>query len=420
MASAKALTNINSFVKDISERTDKPGKTSSDWFLPNRYSVDDDDVDIKIDKDNLWKKLMPQQKFIRDYMADHTPYRGIILYHGLGVGKSCASISAVELLLNNRQVYVFTPASLHKNYTEEIRKCVKKYSITTKHWKFISLNKLKKSNYADNLGLVDNIIIKKHNGFWYSINDKESNFKNLENDEKEEIMEQINNTIENKYNFIHYNGLSQKLIDKITKNNTINPFENNVVVIDEVHNFISPVSNKSKISMQLYELLYTALNIKIICLTGTPIINRPYELSLLINLVKGQNLIHIFKLTKIPENKELIKSIEMLKTHEYIDNVEYDAENNQFLIQLYPVGFKKSASSPKVKIDGNALSREDIINNIKEDLKNNGIVLAPLVKEKSLSVLPFSENDFNPIFIEGDTNMINKELFARKSLGAVS
>ena len=55
-----------------------------------------------------------------------------------------------------------------------------------------------------------------------------------------------------------------KLLNELTKNNTINPFDNNVVIIDEVHNFISMVINAKKetISSKICRYLSYAKNCK--------------------------------------------------------------------------------------------------------------------------------------------------------------
>ena len=36
------------------------------------------------------------QKFVSDFISENTPYRGLLLYHGLGSGKSGASIMISE------------------------------------------------------------------------------------------------------------------------------------------------------------------------------------------------------------------------------------------------------------------------------------------------------------------------------------
>ena len=46
--------------------------------------------------------LFPHQRLIRDYLQAGSPYRRLLLYHGLGVGKTRTSIGVAELLLNSK------------------------------------------------------------------------------------------------------------------------------------------------------------------------------------------------------------------------------------------------------------------------------------------------------------------------------
>jgi hypothetical protein len=65
--------------------------------------------------------ILPHQRFIRDYVQYDSPYRGILLYHGLGTGKSFSSIAAAEGFLSRHQkIVVLIPASLLTNYRQEI------------------------------------------------------------------------------------------------------------------------------------------------------------------------------------------------------------------------------------------------------------------------------------------------------------
>ena len=57
---------------------------------------------------------------------------------------------------------------------------------------------------------------------------------------------QIDEMIRAKYIDINYNGLNEDILNMYTHNNKINPFDNSVVIIDEVHNFVSMIVNKIK------------------------------------------------------------------------------------------------------------------------------------------------------------------------------
>ena len=64
------------------------------------------------------------QKLMRDYMQLDSPYRGILLYHGLGSGKTCSSIVISEILKSEKNIIVMLPASLKTNYINDgLKKC---------------------------------------------------------------------------------------------------------------------------------------------------------------------------------------------------------------------------------------------------------------------------------------------------------
>ena len=50
---------------------------------------------------------MKHQKIVRAYMNPETPYRGILLYHGLGSGKTCSAIAITEQFKQDKK---FNPA----------------------------------------------------------------------------------------------------------------------------------------------------------------------------------------------------------------------------------------------------------------------------------------------------------------------
>jgi hypothetical protein len=60
------------------------------------------------------------QKFISKYMSPFTPYNGILLWHGVGIGKTCAAISSAEKyrkeggILSRNKVLVLLPSELER------------------------------------------------------------------------------------------------------------------------------------------------------------------------------------------------------------------------------------------------------------------------------------------------------------------
>ena len=135
---------------------------------------------------------------------------------------------------------------------------------------------------------------------------------------------QLDFMIENKYNFIHYNPFPsitrdqllelniekdlydnildeeadkenksiviKKLIDAYSKNKKEyieSPFKNEVIIFDEVHNFISQIKNDKGPAKLFYNWIINSKDVKIVFLSGTPTINKPSEIAYLFNMLKG-------------------------------------------------------------------------------------------------------------------------------------
>ena len=304
--------------------------------------------------------LLLHQNLILDYLNIYTPYRGLLLYHGLGSGKTCSSIAIAEGFKTSRKVYIMLPASLEDNYLKEIKKCGDYLYKKNQHWKWISTDENPSSAKAfEKLLGVPREFLKKNKGAFFVDATKPPNYAKMSLDEKKILTRQIDGMIQNKYTFIHYNGFNKNKLDAMTENNTINPFDNSVVVIDEAHNFVSLIVNKLKItkpveydkngnivkepsylSLRLYELLLNAVNIRLVLLTGTPIINYPNEVGILFNILRGY--IKTWKIPLTVENRKWTNDEirELFKKTNNIDYLYYDSSSKTITITRNPHGFE--------------------------------------------------------------------------------
>ena len=82
--------------------------------------------------DNYDTKI--QQQVIVKYLNLNTPYRGLLLYHGIGSGKTCTSIVAAEGMKSAKKIVVLTPQSLTTNFFKEIKKCGDESYRTNQQW----------------------------------------------------------------------------------------------------------------------------------------------------------------------------------------------------------------------------------------------------------------------------------------------
>ena len=331
------------------------------------------------------------QVLIQKYLALDTPYRGLLVYHGLGTGKTATAISLVEGLSGQMRINTLLPASLEGNFIGEIMGDPIKgkmgwgkdeINIQNK-WKFVTLSEINE-DFKDKYKLDGKIIrtiqnatrreckedsdkkkAKTIRGLYIPDKDGQS-YEELDDVHKIFLTQEIFYLIKTKYNFIHYNPFpkvksssikefqgdedededlylldegekkksltyNQMMVKDLEKRlkfnkknfNVDSPFYGECVVIDEVHNFVREILNpSSKPSKVFYEWIVNAENVKLVFLSGTPIINKPAEIAVLYNMLKG--LIKIYSFT-IQTDMDL-EIVNKKLTHIYYENKKSDIE----------------------------------------------------------------------------------------------
>jgi len=91
------------------------GNSSNIFFLSDLSTYNHNIESVKI----LGKKAQRHQKFVAEYISENSPYRGLLLYHGLGSGKTAASLLISEGFPKKKCI-VMLPASLEQNFIGEI------------------------------------------------------------------------------------------------------------------------------------------------------------------------------------------------------------------------------------------------------------------------------------------------------------
>ena len=315
-------------------------------FEPYREALVKESKNASCDRPSGEFTLMTHQQIVRDYINLFTPYRGLLIYHGLGAGKTCSSISIAEGLKSDKSIVVMTPASLRQNYISELKTCGDPLFRLNQNWEFISTigNDVLLQQLSNALNISEKYI-RTEGGAWLVNVKKPSNFESLTTQQKIQLNMQIDEMISAKYQFINYNGLRKSNLKNLQSiSNTDNPFDNKVIIIDEVHNFVSRIVNKigrpNSVSYKLYEWLMSAENCKLVFLTGTPIINYPNEIGILFNMLRG--FIKTFILTVSIESGEKIDqkrigdALSQFAIHDY---VEYDTSRKQIILTRNPFGF---------------------------------------------------------------------------------
>lgn len=376
--------------------------------------------------------LFPQQRIVRDYMQFNSPYRGILLYHELGSGKSAASIAAAEGYINKKKVCIMTPASLAQNYENELLKISTIGLNLKKSWTMIHINKKDTAalkaleKYA-----ISPSFIKKEGNVWVPLYEDDvpnativvqnTKYASLTAEDKTLVNTTIAHIIRNRYTFINYNGLTEKLVKGLGKS----PFDDSFVIVDEAHNFISRIVNGSRLARAMYNHLMTAKNMKLILLSGTPIINNPYEIATMVNLIRGTMTVYEIPLLKNsvePDTAKLIEALQKQGLYNYIDELIYT--DKKICVLLLPVDYKRIDGGTEIERNIWSKKEEGVIEDITKALNKDGLKLGVRSKTQSYSALPSNKDDFNKMFIddsdEDDIKVKNMDLFQRRILGVLS
>ena len=214
------------------------GRLFPSWILANfpKFKLpeifQDDSYDACEMKQEV--RLREYQIFISKFLDYNSPYRDILIYHGLGSGKTASTINLYNVLYNATpgwNVFILLPATLRAIWTRELEQ-------------------------------------------WLQNEDKKYRLDNIK--------------------FISYNApnADKSFIDAIKNADTS---KKNLYVIEEAHNFIGNVysnisSGFGKRAQTIYDYILQDKKenegVRVVLLTATPSVNKPYELALFFNLLR--------------------------------------------------------------------------------------------------------------------------------------
>jgi hypothetical protein len=220
-------------------------------------------------------ELEPHQVFLNTYISPDTPYNGILVFHGTGVGKTCSAISIAEgfkKTLKNLNKKILIISNLEKNFRNEIYNEEKE------------LLKIKK-NQQFNVQCT---------GKSYELGE-ESLYLTKEQKKKE-----IYKLIKSYYQFTTYIKLANDIKEKtggwkgedINVDNKIKEFisqefNDRVIIIDEIQNIKTDKNQELSRIIQpiLQAIIKYGKNIKLILMSATPMFDRSDEIIFYLNLL---------------------------------------------------------------------------------------------------------------------------------------
>ena len=183
--------------------------------------------------------LQYPQKFLSEFMSPKSPYKGILIFHQIGSGKTCTAISICEQWKQKRKLVVIMPASLIGNFRDELRSpCGNNNYMTSRERQLLS-----------------------------TLNDQE----------QKQLLHRTDERIDRVYTLLSYN----KFVDMIDSKSI--RLTNTLLVIDEVQNIVSEHGSYYK-KIKLF-IEKAPKDLRIVLLSATPLFDKPAEIGLTMNLL---------------------------------------------------------------------------------------------------------------------------------------
>ena len=245
----------------------------------------------------------PVQRLVARFLHPTTPYRGLLLNHGVGVGKTCSAVTVAEMFLEylpNRTVYIIAPQAIAEGFKKTIFDVSKlvptsrdEFALTGERWKSPQCTGM---TYLRLTGT-----------------EAESDRKDIENKVKLIMNKRYNimgylafaKMMQNKFNEAPKPVQEDKArFDEYKKNKIISMFNDHLIIVDEAHNLrdereaggvdtseiedpktVSDVEEGKQLTPILKQIVVTAEGLRLMLMTATPMYNKATEILFLLRLL---------------------------------------------------------------------------------------------------------------------------------------
>ncbi len=268
-------------------------------------------------------KLKSQQEFVQSFMNNYTPFSGLVLWHGLGSGKTLSAIGISEKIIvdvihrqsknpayKKTNIIICAPAMLESNFETELIKYEQAYK--KRHLRSIPIE-----NYYKMFSANGKLIMRTHNAaFGNSIKNSVVII--------DESQLYIASVVKNYTKIENYNGRNPNAEPRKAPNNSL-------------------ITN--------YEAMMNEPTCRVVCLSGTPIVSNVIEIAVLINLLAKCPPMFVFRNEDDTQNNqpklsvfsfpELTRRYGVHEIYECIDftKSELDLNKDEIKIVQNPTNF---------------------------------------------------------------------------------
>ena len=295
--------------------------------------------------------LAPQQQWVANFFNIDTPYKGLLLYWGTGVGKTCASITITERHIDyykkyNKKVLVILGTSTMQNYIKELYNFNKegielrnglipgslqctadRYYIpiesndpeSMKRRENRILKKIEQDyefiTYGSLKGIITKLLLKR--GLKLDLDDSIAP-KKAPTQEGEEV--KVGNTIFRAVKTLRGLTWTSFVVSNPQKEERIrlalsDYFSNRLVIVDEIQNIRTAGEGGDQIAPKMLEkIVHYSSDLKLVLMSATPMFNNATEIVYILNLLLENDGREKVKVNELFDGKDnLINASKLLE-----------------------------------------------------------------------------------------------------------
>ena len=305
---------------DDEDETDGLYPTLNDPNFNTKIALRKEFFDAKMDVDNKVSveeqaeilchapfELAPNQQFVRNFLSVETPYNSLLLYHGLGTGKTCSAISVAEEMRDymkqmgiTQQIIVIASPNVQENFRLQLFDERELREIEPGVWNIRACtgNKfIKEINPMNMKGLTRDKIVKQirrlisshylffgYNEFANYVRNNAASIGVSRDDVA--IQEKRKKGRRSAADIVNAADMEMMAIETLSVSKLRKLFANTLIIIDEVHNIRITDDNRDKrVAKILFQIAQKVNNVRFLLLSGTPMYNSYKEIVWLINLM---------------------------------------------------------------------------------------------------------------------------------------
>jgi len=221
-------------------------------------------------------KLREQQAILSNLINPDTPYKGLLIMHGTGVGKTCTAISIAEQFKEqtrkyNTKIYVLTfGPNVKENFKSELLFCTGETYLKNKEL----LSQMNKTERNKEYKIAINSAMQH-----YKILSYKTFYKKVLGEKITEKKISTNNKIKSTYRKNEEGDIEREIVvDRITN------MDNSILIVDEAHNLTG-----NEYGEALKKIIKSSQNLRVILLTATPMKNLADDIIDILNFIRPQD-----------------------------------------------------------------------------------------------------------------------------------